>query len=311
MRKTSLLSLIVASAACNVTPPAAQSSPQGASPAIQASSAGQFPLVLAQTSLHPGTTSVDPSAASIMFANSNSQPIADPSALAGHFTLSDDAGNPVAIHLQLIPSKGPVTSPILVVSPDAALQQDRWYVLRVQQDGDLQISNDRLASDIAARAAGTWSSSFFTGSAPRIRAILRPTGAKDGAYVRLMLSEPVRLEDLDPATLVSFGARRGASCILQNGKCASTLKDVVADIVDIAPMAPFGATPGTLRVSLGANVRGAGRTVGEALAPALAPALTRKGLPSLAADHWALDIASNKWNPCHEGAAMCWSAQSE
>jgi hypothetical protein len=241
---------------------------------------------------------------------SNNNPAALAKMLAAvdrYFKLTDAAGAEVSIQAVTLPSKTSTFNTVVEVSPQAQLRQDEWYTLSVQQGADLQISNDRTIEDVAARPAGIWTVPFFTGSAPHVRAIEVPSGAKDGSYVRVHFSEPVSLADIDAARILTTGGRPYGRCLLLGGQCATSLNDTVSEVVDIAPVGRVGDMTAPLAVNLARSVRGSGRTVGEGVEAAR---LLVRG-STLQGRELSRQIPPATMRACKEGASQCWTAATQ
>jgi hypothetical protein len=296
------LSLVVVSVGACERSPSSGTQNQAPTPAP----AALQPLVLAQTSLLPGTTAVDPGRAAVMFV-SNANPPALAKVMAAvdsYFKLTDAAGAEVSVHAVTLPSKTSTFNTVVEISPGAQLRPDEWYTLSVQQGADLQVSNDRAIEEVAARPVGVWTIPFFTGSAPHVRALEVPVGAKDGSYVRVHFSEPVRLEDIDSARILTAGGRAYGKCVLLGGACATSLNDTLAEVVDISPAGRLSDMSGPLAVNLGRTIRGSGRTVGEGVDAAR---LLARG-STLQGREVSREIATASLRSCNDGASRCWSA---
>jgi hypothetical protein len=170
----------------------------------------------------------------------------------------------------------------------------------------LQVSNDRSIEDVSARPVAVWTVPFFTGSAPHVRAIETPSGAKDGSYVRVHFSEPVSLADIDPTRLLTAGGRGYGKCLLLSGTCATPTSDTVSEVVDIAPVGRMGDISTPLSVNLARTVRGSGRTVGDGAD--VARILARGSI--VRGRDLSREITTASWRSCKEGASRCWTASA-
>ena len=226
--------------------------------------------------------------------------------LDSYFKLTDASGADVPVRGTVLPSKTSTFNQILELSPATPLRPDEWYTLTVQQGTDVQVSNDRSLEEVSSRPVAVWTIPFFTGSAPHVRAIETPGGAKDGSYVRVHFSEPVNLADIDATRLLTAGGRAYGKCLLLSGACATPPSDSVSETVDIAPVGRLGdvATPMTVTVNLPRTVRGSGRTVGDGAD--VARILTRGS--TMRGRDLSREITTGSWHSCKDGASRCWTA---
>jgi hypothetical protein len=112
-------------------------------------------LVLTQTSLLPGTTSVEPSAALVIFQSSSIEqrdkivPL-----LARNASVLSDEGETIGISAEFASAKMPPDGMQISVTPARILKTDHWYTLNIKEDSDLQLSNGKSQLQLAARLTG-------------------------------------------------------------------------------------------------------------------------------------------------------------
>jgi hypothetical protein len=267
--------------------------------------ASEQPLVLTQTSILPGTTSVDPSTATVLFLSSSmSKRDTIVSLLNRNSTFLSDDGDTLPASAELKSMKMPPDGILVSLTPTSPLKADHWYTLVVNEDSEVQVSNGQSQQALTARGTAVWKSDFFTGSAPHLVRAQMPTGIKDGSYIHVVFSEPVRLSSLIVAPFLSVDGTAMAKCILLNGNCASSLDNVMAEEFDLAPTRPLGSF-NTLSFVVSGSTSGSARTVSEGAVLALtrAPATIGRGKVQI-------DLPSSSWSPCENGASLCWHAHN-
>lgn len=263
-------------------------------------------LTLTQTSLLPGTTAVDPSAALILLRSSDvgkRNTIID--VLTRNASFVSDEGQILAAVPTLSMVKMPPEGMIVSVAPSVTLKPDHWYTFILKQDNDVQLSNGKTLTDLVARTTSTWKNDFFTGSAPHVIRVKTPMGAKDGAYMHVVFSEPIALAQIQASQFVSVDGAPFGKCILSAGTCASSVDGSLAEEFDLAPVGPLGNFSGMTFLVPG-SLRGSGRTISEGMALAANRFFVSNGRPGIV----EATIAQSEWQPCEQGASRCWQAHN-
>jgi hypothetical protein len=266
-------------------------------------SAAEQPLILTQTSLLPGTTSVDLSAAVFFRTAQFGKRDILAALFARNATFLSDEGETFSASAEITSAKMPPDGVLVAVTPLGTMKEDHWYTLIIKEDADLQLSNGTSAEDLSARKPGIWKSDFFTGSAPHVIRAQTPLGAKDGSYVHVTFSEPIQISSLDISQFLSIDGRTGAKCVLLGGVCASSTKGVMTEQIDVAPLGPLGQFQ-TLTFAIGGTLPGSGRTASQGLP------FAASRVPTIAASGGMVRISSSSkdWFACDDNASLCWQA---
>ncbi|MEB2324831.1 MAG: hypothetical protein OZ921_20115 [Sorangiineae bacterium] len=148
---------------------------------------------------------------------------------------------------------------VIELTPEVELRADTWYWLVVSVDRDVTVQDP-----LAPPKAGTWSTHFFTGSAPHVVGISVPVDAKAGDPVTLEFSEPVDLATLGEAARVLGDGAGGGTCVLRGAKCWNGAEPWLSNDATIA--VSTRTMPAELVVRLPDAARGSTRSVGEARA---------------------------------------------
>jgi hypothetical protein len=289
--------------ACSAKKPAGQGSARGGFSSFDAATPT---LTLVQADLLPGTTGVDAATAAVTLKTldvSTQGTILD--LLTANATFVSDDGQTLAAIPSFTAVKMPPLGITVSVTPSTGLKADHWYTFVLNQNSALQLSNGKTPADLAARTPSVWKSDFFTGSAPHLTRIQIPQGAKDGAYVHVIFSEPIALAQLAMSSLLTVDGTPVGNCIVQGGKCASSLAGAVAEEFDMVPVGPLGNFT-SMTVAVPGTVRGSSRSVSEAV--------------GFSANHFTVTtatsgvvsalIARSDWKPCQQGASLCWQAHN-
>ncbi|HTA18617.1 MAG TPA: hypothetical protein VK989_04960 [Polyangia bacterium] len=258
-------------------------------------------------SLLPGTTAVDPSAALILLRTldvGQTNTIVD--VLTRNATFVSDEGETLPAVPTITVAKMPPQGITVVVTPNVALKPEHWYTFVLNEDNDVQLSNGKTPADLAARTTSVWNSDFFTGSAPHVVQVVRPLGAKDGAYVHVVFSEPVALSQIPASQFVNVDGSLIGKCLLLMSGCASSLDGAVAEEFDLAPVGPLGQFS-TMTLLVPGTLKGSSRTVSQAMALSA----HRFAVAAGSAGTVATTIAQNQWRPCQQGASSCWQAHNQ
>jgi hypothetical protein len=264
------------------------------------------PLILTQTTVLPGTTSVDPTTPNILFLSHNiDQRDAIVALLTRNASFLSDDGETIGASVALRSVKMPPDGILVSVGPSGAFKADHWYTLVVTQDADLQVSNGKSLEELAARSAGLWRSDFFTGSAPHIIRAQVPRGAKDGSYVHIVFSEPVKLASLDVSRLITVDGHPMGKCLLYGGACAPSMGDAMAEEIDVAPNGPLGLFK-KISFAVGGSVLGSGRPVSEGVRLSMKRAGASMDARGLA----RIELSAPDWQSCGEGGSSCWHAHN-
>jgi hypothetical protein len=177
------------------------------------------------------------------------------------------------------------------LKPASPLLPDRWYRLRIAEDADLRVLDDRRTTDPPAEP---WATHFFTGSAPSIIG-LRALRTDAEPSLTVVFSEPVHLEQIRTLELVS---RAGKAVTRPIAGLTVASDHVVLPLTLSAE--ELSSAPLDLR--LPGSLRGRSRTVAEGTAVAHLPA--RASLHDGAVHR---TIEPEEWYLCEDGAALCWS----
>jgi hypothetical protein len=288
------------------TPKSATNSTAGVRSGLQLVDAATPTLTLTQTSLLPGTTAVDPSAASIILQTPDvGKRDTIINELTQNATFVSDAGETIPAVPSFRVVKMPPEGIIVSVAPHITLKPDHWYTFVLNQDNDIQLSNGKTPTDLAARTTSVWKSDFFTGSAPHIVSLQRPLGAKDGAYIHIVFSEPIALSQISVPQLLNVDGSAFGKCILQGGQCAVSLVGALAEELDLAPTGPLGQFS-AMTVQVPGTLLGSSRTVSESVALSA----NRFTVTAGSSGTVRATIAQNEWRPCQQGASSCWQAHN-
>lgn len=195
----------------------------------------------------------------------------------------------------------------VAVTPVVTLKPEHWYTFVLNQGNDIQLSNGKTLADLAARTPSVWRSDFYTGSAPHVVRVVRPLGAKDGAYVHVVFSEPVVLSQISADQFVNVDGSPIGKCMLFMGQCASSsLEGAVSEEFDLAPIGPLGQFSAMTLLVPGA-LKGSSRTVAQAMTLSA----HRFTVTSVGASTVVTAIPQNEWQSCQQGASSCWQAHNQ
>lgn len=275
-------------------------------PAVQSgSSAGGPLLIVTQATVLPGSTSVAPMVGFVFLAPGFALSKSDPSdsfekrisLVAQRARFLDDSGAAVPAEVSAQPSNGPDPK-TLVIRPKEQLEARRWYALEILQDESVQVWAE--SEPLPTTPVTTpYRSHFFTGSAPRVRKVELPKGAKSADTVRIEFSESIDVATLSVGDLVQYGGKAVSKCILLNGVCSGSSTQTAVDSVVVMLSAVVPDNPETLRIALSGAAKGAGSSVEEG---------TQVAGGHLTAGALLANVGPADWRSCSAGAARCWTA---
>lgn len=261
---------------------------------------------LVQASLFSGTTNTgtQPSA---LFRVRNAdaetvRAIADKLKEGARFT--DAAGTSISAKISFERSRMPSYEFDVTLAPESELRPDTAYTLSIDRDLSFVVGGheDPLVDDGKA----TRDTDFFTGSAPRIRRILRSADPSKGLETfDVILSEPVALGALSRGFRVFSGSQRLGGCVAWEGGCAKADSRAVVNAFSFRLSSPVrGKAPSDVTFALGGEVRGQGRSVAEGAVATRATLDT-----SLGQVNRVSPLAASDWKNCSsDGDTVCWNA---
>jgi hypothetical protein len=129
--------------------------------------------------------------------------------------------------------------------------------LVVDFDEKLRIQDADLPE---APTAASWSSHFFTGSAPHFVRIEIPTGEKAGTPAHVTFSEPINLGDLTGEPVMFDGTKPISACVRRGAECFQGemwMSESASISLTVSQL------PATLTLVLPGKVMGSGRKVSE------------------------------------------------